>query len=330
MDNITFMKQGRAHTFSAKKTLPPPLQELGFDWDRVTAQYESAAFRSLPDALRRTWMENRDLSGFSVFSCGYYQRAEGHRWERDRSKEGIVLYCVEGKGTVTIEKTVFPVMEGDVVYCAPGTRHGYAADSQTPWSIYWMHVSGERLYRPCGFHRLFAKNPVQHIGLLPELIFFFRSLIRNFESTDNTPKWLLSSLCAQHILAHIATAPKLAPGTIPHVNMLNAMIHHIHEQAETRVSLDELIRNTGFSKTHACKLFKSFTGTSPIAYLNKIKMEKACALLTTTDLQISQIAYRLGFDDPYYFSRLFAQATGHPPRTFRNIHLSDSRSTYTP
>jgi AraC-like DNA-binding protein len=52
--------------------------------------------------------------------------------------------------------------------------------------------------------------------------------------------------------------------------------------------------------------------------------------LSVTDLPVSGIADRLGFDDPYYFSRLFKKSTGHSPRKFRNIHLTDSRSNYMP
>ncbi len=330
MDNITFMQRINPHRHSPKHKASnqPPSQERGFEWDAVTEQYASASFRSLPDGFRRKWFANTELSDFCVFSCGYYQRAEGHKWERSNLNEGIVIYCVDGRGHLKIHDNHYPVTAGDVAYCAPDTHHAYEAGQSDPWSIYWMHVSGKKLDKLGGFHHSFSHNPVQHIGLMPELIIFFRSLVQNFDTTGNPPRWLLSSLCAQHILAHIANAPKLEQGTIPHVKMLNTLIKHMHAIAETRVSLDELIKNTGFSKTYLCRLFKEFTGFSLMAYMNKIRIEKACVMLTTTEMMVFEISDRLGFDDPYYFSRLFKKSTGHSPRKFRKIHLADSRRGY--
>lgn len=308
----------------------PPSQEKGFEWDIVTNQYESASFHSLPDLLRKKWFNYPKLSGFSVFSCGYYQRAEGHKWERNNLNEGVVVYCVEGKGNLAIDGEIYSVTAGDVFYCPPNTKHGYNADHSDPWSIYWMHVSGEQLEGLADFHHLFVKKPVQHIGLMPELIIFFRSLVQKFDIALNPQRWLLSSLCAQHILAYISSAPKLEQSTIPHVMILNALINHMHEVVNTRVPLDELIQETGLSKTHLCRVFKDFTGFSPMAYLNKLKIEKACVMLSASSIMISEVAYQLGFDDPYYFSRLFKKATGHPPRKFRNLYLTDSRTNYAP
>lgn len=332
MDNITFMTRVRAHrpATRGKPTRDPPLREKGFDLDVDTEHYASATFCSLPDSLRWKWMNQRELAVFCVFSCGYFQRAEGHRWERSHLNEGIVLYCVEGKGLVSIQGTTYPVIGGDVVYCPPNTHHDYEADPADPWSIYWMHVSGDKLAQLGGFHRSFSEKPVQHIGVIAELIVFFRSLVQHFDSTDHAPHWLLSSLSAQHILAYICNAPKLVQSEITHVKMLHVLIHHMRTISETRVSLDELIRTTGFSKTHVCKLFKAFTGLSPMAYLNKLRIEKACVMLTATDMQVSEISSRLGFYDPYYFSRLFKKATGHAPGKFRKSHLTDSRRTYRP
>ena len=56
---------------------------------------------------------------------------------------------------------------------------------------------------------------------------------------------------------------------------------------------------------------------SPIEYFIHLKMQKACQLLYTEDSRVKQIAALLGYDDPYYFSRLFKKYMNTSPETYR-------------
>lgn len=49
-------------------------------------------------------------------------------------------------------------------------------------------------------------------------------------------------------------------------------------------------------------------------------MERACKLLVNTDMKINHISFKLGFNDPYYFSRIFTKTVGMSPRKYRKIH----------
>ncbi len=63
--------------------------------------------------------------------------------------------------------------------------------------------------------------------------------------------------------------------------------------------------------------FKKWSGTSPIAYRNEIRMTAAKSMLKNSNLPIREIALKIGFDDQYYFSRIFKKAVGVSPREFR-------------
>ncbi len=65
------------------------------------------------------------------------------------------------------------------------------------------------------------------------------------------------------------------------------------------------------------KLFKEYTGISPASYQQSLKLQRAKELLTTTDMSIKEIAYRLSFDSPDYFSSKFRMKTGRKPSEFR-------------
>lgn len=74
----------------------------------------------------------------------------------------------------------------------------------------------------------------------------------------------------------------------------------------------------GMSDTGFYVRFKEWSGTSPVKYRNGIRISAARSLLKNSNLSISEIASEVGFDDPYYFSRIFKKAVGLSPRQLRN------------
>jgi len=66
------------------------------------------------------------------------------------------------------------------------------------------------------------------------------------------------------------------------------------------------------------------TGTSPLALLNARRLLEAKRCLLYTSINIAEVAYRSGFEDPAYFSRFFARSVGKAPREYRATHLKDA------
>ena len=98
-----------------------------------------------------------------------------------------------------------------------------------------------------------------------------------------------------------------------------AAIHYMRENIENRITLADVLKYVGYSQSHFSSLFKKNTGMSPLAYFNKLKIERACELLNKTDLKINQICYKIGIDDPFYFSRLFSKTIGMSPTKYKEI-----------
>ena len=75
----------------------------------------------------------------------------------------------------------------------------------------------------------------------------------------------------------------------------------------------------GISESSFYSLFKTWAGVSPIDYRNGIRLTAVKSMLVNSSLRISEIAFNVGFDDPYYFTRFFKKKTGISPRKFRSI-----------
>ena len=93
------------------------------------------------------------------------------------------------------------------------------------------------------------------------------------------------------------------------------MQRHLHR----RPSLEELAREAGLSIPYYSALFNRRTGFAPIQYFLRLKIQRACQLLDTTEMRVKEGADEIGCEDAFYFSRLFKKIMGHTPRAYRSI-----------
>ena len=99
--------------------------------------------------------------------------------------------------------------------------------------------------------------------------------------------------------------------------MINKARLRIREGVEEKITVQEIAAGLGSSYSNFRKLFKEFTGISPASYQQDLKLQRAKELLSTTDMSIKEIAYRLNFDSPDYFSSKFKNKIGCKPSEYR-------------
>jgi AraC-like DNA-binding protein len=100
--------------------------------------------------------------------------------------------------------------------------------------------------------------------------------------------------------------------------MINKARLRIRETLEQGITIQDIAVEMGISYSNFRKLFKEHTGSSPALYQQDLKLQRAKELLSTSNSSIKEIAYRLNFDSPDYFSSKFRSKTGMKPSEFRN------------
>lgn len=90
----------------------------------------------------------------------------------------------------------------------------------------------------------------------------------------------------------------------------------------SNLSVEELAKLSNLSLSSFKREFKAEFDDTPTNYINIKKVEKAKELLRITQMQISEIAYEVGFNDSLYFTRLFKKKTGISPTGYREDQLS--------
>lgn len=86
-------------------------------------------------------------------------------------------------------------------------------------------------------------------------------------------------------------------------------------------SLNQLAEKMGASPYYVSHVFKEVTGYSPLQYVLRRRIGEAQTLLITTDLPITRIAARVGYDNPSHFNAHFSKSVGLSPRTFRKEYV---------
>ena len=103
----------------------------------------------------------------------------------------------------------------------------------------------------------------------------------------------------------------------PQVRLIGESVKWLHAHFQEKVSLAQMSAFMGYSQSRFCELFKDHTGLPPMEWLIRYRIEKACELLKTGSDAVSDIARKVGFDDPLFFSRVFRKRTGASPKDYR-------------
>jgi transcriptional regulator GlxA family with amidase domain len=94
-------------------------------------------------------------------------------------------------------------------------------------------------------------------------------------------------------------------------------IAYMQEHLTERMQVNNLAARINVSASYFFALFKRQTGYAPIDFFIHLRMRRACTLLDSTALSVKEIADRLGYDDAFYFSRLFKSVVSRAPTEYR-------------
>ena len=91
----------------------------------------------------------------------------------------------------------------------------------------------------------------------------------------------------------------------------------IEDRLSDDLPIEELAKGVFYTRVQVYRKIKALTGQSPSRFVRTVRLQRAFELLVTTDLNITEIAYEVGFKDPKYFTRVFVAEFGKAPSAFR-------------
>lgn len=275
----------------------------------------------LPQAVIRLIEDDPVASSIFITDIGYYPKARYHYRKREPPiREYVFIYCVDGKGWYVVGGRRYAVKQGQYFILPAEVVHEYGADEDDPWSIYWIHFRGT-------LARFYAGGCLTPADIKPGINSRINARISLFEEIFNTlnTSYAIENIryamaTFQHYLASLRYIQQYrgAAVTPDSSDLVGMAIHFLEENVERRLTINEICGFVGLSPSRLSTIFKERTGYSPLNYFLLLKMKRACAFLDDTEMKITQISAKLGFDDQFYFSRLFSRMMGMSPRTYRH------------
>ena len=95
------------------------------------------------------------------------------------------------------------------------------------------------------------------------------------------------------------------------------LAEHIRSNFDSPLSLDEMASHCALNASYLSRSFKKKTGTTIFAYLNRVRIEKACHLLKNSSMTITEIAFSVGYNNISFFNRMFKRAMSLSPGEYR-------------
>lgn len=283
----------------------------------ITLNDTSSCFFRLPQAILEQYESMDMFLGLLPVSTGYRvgkNKHIGFNVTRHFTHDYLIHYVVKGEGFFETDKKSTTLGPGDLVLCHKDHQHTYRTTLTNPWEVYWSY------FRCSYIETLFPKLDdnsfmIIHCGLDSKLLQLFQELLEKKSFGYALPYYfyatqILGLIIAQLQLLHSNPFEKSNSNSDPLISYIHG---HLHEPLD----ISFLARRYGLSKDHFIKIFDQTYGFTPLDYFIRMRLQKACDLLMSTDYSIKYISHSIGYDDPYYFSRLFKKKIGLSPRQYR-------------
>jgi AraC-like DNA-binding protein len=286
--------------------------------DGKTDSFFGARSVTMTKKQLKTIKKNPLINGLYISDIGFYPHARAHYRKRMVGiNENILIYCIDGVGSINTGTDIYKLQSNNYFIIPAHEAHTYWASERLPWSIYWIHFGGERSFH---FKEFFGKvTPIERSSKarIDDRINLFHELLTALESGFSIQNINYANLCLNNLLTSFFfvetyRAVKGYKSSDPVDQLILFMQKNIHKN----LKIKDFSIHANLSESHLSKIFRNKTGSSPLDYFINLKMQEAIRQLTNQSLKIKEVAYRLGYNDPYYFTRIFTKHIGTSPALF--------------
>lgn len=258
----------------------------------------------------------REDVDFLVTCCGHYRLLKRPYFETARPEgrqDYQLIFAVSGSFHADVGGESLRVGEGEAVLYRPGEPQRYDYRLEDGPDIYWMHFTGRRA------ESILTENGLTdgHVrcGLKPEYSVLLERMIRELQL--RRPGFeLLCAGCGMEVLALMGRAAKEGDAS-PANEAMEIALARLHRDFRENVEIAALARELNLSESWFIRMFRAHTGLTPQRYLTGLRLREARELLSSSSLNMGEIAALCGYDNPLYFSRIFRKYVGASPSEYR-------------
>lgn len=271
-----------------------------------------------------------DLNPTLLFTGKWYSTKNVELHSHDFTQ---ITYILSGKQKVMMDDQVYEISSGDLVMVNPGVKHCFMIfDEKDPALVFRAGFSDFHFKNMPPNHVVFPDgNQIVHTSgqLRQDLTGICLDMVAERYSNQAGQYFMQKSYLIQLLLLlirNIVVIPVQKQNSRQFESYHKSYVvreiqNYLNEHYAEKISLDLIAKNMYLSSAYISKIFKEEVGEAPINYLIQLRLEKAKEKLVQEEhASIKSISTSVGYDDMYYFSKLFKKYYGVSPLHYRSAY----------
>lgn len=247
-----------------------------------------------------------DIHGY-VLSAKCYSDVKSHS-----HKCYELHFITEGKGFFRIKDEMVEIKSGEAIIILPNEKHNLIVSSSGNFLVQYILQFNPI---PSSEFDIFLKNEFcpKRIFSLSIPIYRFEENVWRFDSGNQ----IMQEASRYSFVSMMYDIYLTANIPVSSITPVDKALLIMHQSINKHLDLETLSSMLGLDKAYFSRIFKQATHDSPMKYFNRLKMESAKDMLSSTNLSVLEIANRLAFSDEMYFSRAFKKHSAISPLKYR-------------
>lgn len=256
---------------------------------------------------------------FRIRTLGRIRRQPYHVTAGTYHDDAMLTVVREGRGLYYAAGDVMTIESGHVGLVLPSSDPGLLmADPEAPYDHYYCRFAGREALRMAreivsvhGGASFFPSRRWSEALAVCEAMLALES-----RTVSASSEWMgegEAALC--RLLALLLGNPAAKPIAVGAMSLRHYLAHHVSRPFD----LDKMAAHFGVSRFHLSRRGRALLGEPLAVASRRLRLELACSLLDASvlELNVSEVARRVGYDDPLYFSKVFRRYVGVSPREYR-------------
>lgn len=274
--------------------------------------------RKLAQPLRQN--EGLNEAGHRKFlpaAAGRSEAGAGLPGRASSDNEIVLFFCLKGRGWCEIEGERHEITPGQMLIIPAKLERTYATYGERSWSLIWIQLV--ETIRDAFTVKLNINPHTTNLGSSErgQMLALFQDVLHALEMPCQQRLQQLSQRATQVLEGVLSHQREACANETNVAGKIGRTIDYMKEHLNEPLRAATLAGIANMSLPHYFAQFKRVTGSSPIDYLIKLRMDHARKLLSETSWSVKEVAVSLGYEDPLYFSRVFKSVNRTAPTDFR-------------
>ena len=232
-------------------------------------------------------------------------------WENQQ--KCFIIYSEKGCGRAFINHEWVDLPVGSIAYWPAEHTVKYEPVGDEPWQLSFFTFTGRSAESILGLDECMVSS--EELSFIPD----FTDKLTEKHDKDDFQEFSVSGLC--YLLLKIrkltrAIASDKLSATV--TKRIQQSVKYVNEHYIEELSVGTLAEQCGISVEYYCRMFKSFTGSTPTGYINALRISRACDLLQKNpSCKIEEVSRECGFNHITYFNKIFKREMGISPTEFK-------------